>query len=145
MLSGCTFGHPPMTDKAQVLQKDGVPCFTIKDSRKTRNQPPKLRAIIVYTSSGDGYSEGPQREIWSIQYTNNPPLPTISPEQCISYTGPLDEFETNRLYSVTLHTESPDNVLPYRRVFCFVADENGTKRIEQVERHDYEICKTTVN
>jgi len=134
-----------MMDKAQVLEKEGLPCFTIKDTRKARNQPPSLRAITVYTSTGEGYSEGPQREIWGIYYTANPPLPTISPEQCIPYGGPLDEFETNRLYSVILHTENKQSVLGYERFFCFVADLNGMKKIEQVERHDYEVCKMTAN
>jgi len=145
MLSGCTFGHPPMMDKAQVLQQGDLPCFTVRNTYKTRKQSPLLRGINVYTSSGDGYSAGPQKLIWSVNYTVKPPLPSISPDQCISYGGSPSELETNRLYSVVLNTENEQKALPYEGLFCLVIDTNGVRQIEQVERYDYEVCKTTAN
>lgn len=80
MLTSC-FAAPGRYQEGVVRQKGEMPCFAVADTEETRTTPPRLAVVDV----GERLTVG-AKPIWELSWgEDGGPLPTLSPEGCITY------------------------------------------------------------
>jgi hypothetical protein len=139
---------------AQVLDKDGVPCFTVKESH--RKDAPELASIGVLDISRKG--NGEMWRQFSIELDRVPFI--FSPSVCLLYgtsfenTGDFSKptpLEVGKPYKVGITADVPkgkgSETRRYQAHFCLSLTENGDTKVHQIfynQGWHYDVCTSPV-
>lgn len=119
---------------AEVLEKDGQPCFVVPAKELSRGPNVRVQAVSV----GD-QSAKPVVTVWKAPI--DPPATPSSLANCVAYgqlpsrpgDPPAAELQTGKVYEVYLNGRSSDSSDPtrgYTAKFCFVANGAGRKLVQ---------------
>ena len=135
---------------AQVLDKDGIPCFTVrKDHQK---DVPELGSIGVHGEFPGG------KLMWDEFSIERDRVPFVfSPSACLLYGTPFEntressnpkKLEVGKPYMVNIRTDVPkgegSEPRRYQARFCLSRTENGGVKVHQVIYNKgwrYEVCQ----
>lgn len=151
LLNATTCGAMSSMYEAQVIDKDGVPCFTVREDHQIN--APRLASIYVSDESPMGH------EMWrqfSIELDRVPIL--FGPSFCLMYGTKLEntgefakpaKLEIGKPYVVGISAfvgkaEHPQN-RRYQAHFCLSRTENGSTKVHQIfynKGWHYDVCAT---
>jgi len=129
-LSGCIF-HRPAYYSAQVLMKDGVPCFSVANSRKERASPPEISSVNVFPYEGNEIVP-----LWRRIFPPDQPTIRLSPHECIPYgagenmTPPLKH---NFRYGISIFSFISGDTMNYQSYFCLYETADGRTDIHHAQ------------
>jgi len=129
-LSGCIF-HRPAYYSAQVLMKDGVPCFSVANSRKERANPSEISSIHVLP-----YEENETVLPWRKIFPPSQPAIRLSPHECIPYgagENMAPPLQHNFFYGVLIYSSINGYGMAYLSYFCLYKTPDGRTDIHHVQ------------
>jgi len=132
-LSGCIF-HQPVYYPAQVLMKDGVPCFSVANSRKERANPPKISSINVFPYEGNDMVP-----LWRKIFLPDQPAIRLSPHECIPYgagENMAPPLQHNFRYIISILSSINGYRMHYKSYFCIYETADGETDIHHAQWND---------
>jgi|GEM_PF-2110769 len=134
ILSGCLFFHRPAFYPAQVLIKNGIPCFSVTDNREARSSPAEISFITVYVVNGEQMST-----VWQRFFSLNEPLLKLYPHECLLYgagEAEATELQKGFYYRVNMNGYIDGINKKYNAYFCLYETLEGKTEIHRAEWSD---------
>jgi len=143
-LSGCLFQRPAYYP-AQVLMKDGLPCFSVANNRKERATPPEISTINVMSYFGD--------EITLIShggFSPDQPPAKLFPHECLAYgiaSEIAPKLQQGLRYGVSIRATINGHGVIYKSYFCLYDTPEGETKIHhakwnnKINGRDWRMCE----
>ncbi|MBW3508794.1 hypothetical protein [Janthinobacterium sp. NKUCC06_STL] len=125
---------------AEVLLKNGTPCFTISQKEEARNGLPRISAIVL-----TDVSVKPAVEVWSFLLPGAATIPVYA-KSCLPYgVAPATAevkppkappLKTGRMYDVFLNggpADPSDPTRGYVGKFCLISGISGERKILRID------------
>jgi len=145
VLSGCVF-HRPAYYPAQVLMKDGTPCFSVANRRKERTSTPIISAIDVLSYVNDKEI----KPVWGEMFMRDRPPMKLSPHECLVYgVGEkiVPSLRNGYRYGVSISASVDNYGVFYFSYFCLSitpdGDETEIHRVKwskEINGFDWRVC-----
>jgi len=144
LLSGCFF-HRPAYYAAQVLMKDGAPCFSVANSRKEQESLPRISIISIFPYASDEIMP-----IWHQAFHRDQPAMKLSPHECLVYgagTQIAPTLQQGFRYGVSIRASIDDHGAIYQSYFCLYKTPEGKAKIHhakwnnKLNGYDWRICE----
>jgi len=145
-LSGCLF-HRPAYYPAQVLMKDGVPCFSVANRSEERVSTPIISAIDVLSYTDDNKEIKP---VWGEMFMRDRPQIKLSPYECLVYGEGAEmapPLKKGHHYGVSISASVDNYGAFYFSYFCLsgVPDGDATeihhvKWSKNINSYDWRVC-----
>jgi len=142
--SGCFF-HRPAYYPAQVLMKDGVPCFSVTNSREARANSAEISFVSVYS-----FNEEQMNTVWQRIFPLDEPSLNIFPHECLVYGARTEnppELQKGVRYRVNMNGYIGGSNRMYYANFCLYKTPEGRTEIHRAEwddkmhKRDWGMCK----
>lgn len=135
--SGCVagIGDDPGIREGVVSERDGVPCFGVRDDAETRQEAPVVIEVRVYQREGGGSTR-----VWGSSYVPEPGEEEVRlpPGDCIAYAGDIEGtygLHSGKAYvaliSAVLLAGGRSHIRSYESFFC-VVPEGDALRVQQI-------------
>jgi hypothetical protein len=144
----------PPVFHTEIIDKKGVPCFTIKDKEK---RTPTLTSLEVYQEQNPNLKEKDEKaSVWEILHFGTI---TLDSSTCLPYgieieksrTSILKPLQKNKIYKVELDVAFEDawpriSDSKYKGYFCLSRKKNGKTKVhevpynEQKKEWDFDVC-----
>jgi len=122
VLFGCLF-HRPAYYPAQILMKDGVPCFSVANRRKERANTPIVSTVNVFPLVG-------KEAIWIGMFPPDLPPMILPPHECLVYgvgTENAPPLRRGYRYGVSMITSINGYRVAYQSYFCLSGAPDGNE------------------
>jgi len=122
--------------QGQVMQRDGLPCFSVEDNRETRKTPPRLAGLNVAS-----YRDEIAEHVWLRSFPDDSSS-DISPANCVVYgdDGKAPALKVGEPYSVAINSFISKGTKrenrSYHAYFCVTETPEGQRIVHQVFRND---------
>lgn len=130
---------------ANIINSNGVPCFSIPNNSETKNGLPLHGVFISELPNGD--RDNLPRSVWSFRAADFNHLPTIFPKHCIPFgenphgttQRTFEPLELLKVYSVYIQTKHEgSSMIGYTGEFCIKPAGSG-RTFVQVIAEDYSL------
>ena len=140
---GCVagIGDDPGIREGVASERDGVPCFGVRDDAETRQDPPVVVEVSIYQRE-----KGHSKRIWRSSYVPKfgEEATRLPPGDCIAYSGEIDGvdpgLQPSKAYvaviSAALRAGGRSHVRSYESFFCLVP-EGDAFRVHQIPSRDH--------
>jgi hypothetical protein len=145
----------PFIYQAQVLDKNGVPCFTVGGEQKEKQEFVDIK--VSEMSLGSDYGGG---KLWeahdSVLTTPITPPIILNPSTCVLYgtkfdsehkSPPAKKLERGKIYDVEFSAGNRGSIYnrDFTAKFCLISTENGGTKAHQIVSENgewlWDICK----
>jgi len=143
-LSGCIF-HKPAYYPAEVLMKEGIPCFFVANKRKERANPPRISNVVVYHHASDNIVP-----LWYREFFRDQLPMRMSPKECLFYGvgGEVaQELKKGVRYGVSIRASIDGHGAIYKAYFCLYENSDGQTGIHHakwndgINGYDWRVCE----
>jgi len=144
--AGCVF-HRPVHYPAQVLMKDGAPCFSVANRREERANTPIISAVDVLSYANNNKE---MKLVWSEVFMRDRPPMELSPHECFAYGEGAEitpSLRKGHHYGVSIFASVGGYGIAYFSYFCLSGTPDGkeskihhVKWNNKIDSYDWSVC-----